>query len=399
MTRADHTQDPALNSLRRRLAHRPDLLLAIAKRHSTNPLLHPPPAPLDPSDALPATSPSVRITIPQGSPTYDALGLTLKTKQREVQVDIPLWHTAKTPREVGQSVEKMGEDALGYYGIPENPKVTSYTTPLHAYILPLIPILLNIFLFYAPSSNHYANIGRSLVHQSIGPNAIRYGILFFGSFHFIIEPLLLFRGLWRYRVPLIPSLLYLSTVVIIGFGGIDALRRAVIQERIRLLRSASPIDAKDRPLPTSAHAHVDGNEFALYNIPSHPKITHYNPPAPLPTLILLPLSLLLFLHFAPSSPTYATYADTGRALVERYLGPRVVEYNVLFAGACHLIIEPLLILPKLIKHTVPLSTSFLYIMTVVVIGYGGIQAFDRAVYEERVRLLRAVPVPVPKKDQ
>ncbi|ODO05050.1 hypothetical protein I350_05663 [Cryptococcus amylolentus CBS 6273] len=392
MTRPDHKHDPALKSLRRHLSRRPDLLFAIAKRHSTNPLLHPPPAPLDPSKSLPATSPSVRITIPQGSPTYDALGITLKTKQREVQVDIPLRQTAKTPKEVRQSVEKMGEDALGYYGIPENPQVTSYTTPLHSYILPLIPILLNIFLFYAPSSNHYANIGRSLVHQYIGPNAIRYGILFFGSFHFIIEPLLLFRGLWRYRVPLVPSLLYLSTVVIIGFGGIDALRRAVIQERIRLLRSASPIDAKDRPLPTSTHAHVEENEFTLHNIPSHPKITHYNPPFFLPTLVLLPLSLLLFLHFAPSSNPYA---NTGRALVERYLGPRIVKYNVLFAGACHLIIEPLLILLKLIKHRVPLSTSLFYMMTVVAIGYGGIQAFDRAVYEERVRLLRAAP----KKDQ
>ncbi|WVQ77291.1 hypothetical protein IAR50_006975 [Cryptococcus sp. DSM 104548] len=387
MTRPDHKQNSALRSLRSSLSKRPDLLFAIAKRHSTNPLLHPPPSPLSASNAAPATSAALRISIPQGSPTYDALGVTLKTKQREVQVDIPLRHTAKTPKEVRQSIKQMGEDALAYYGIPESPQVTSYNSPRPFSIIPFLVMVLLLFVAYAPASNHYANVGRSLVERYAGPNAIQYSLFFFGWTHLAMEPMLLLRRLLQYRVPFHLSLLYLATVLAIGLGGIDALERAVIQERIRLLRSASPIDAKDRALQ-GADEVVDEQEFEQHGIPKSPKVTHYNPPPFPSTLVIPPLILLLFLQYAPSS---FHYANVGRKVVERYLGPNAMGYFVLFAGACHLVVEPLVMLRKLIKHRVPFLPSLSYMSTVILIGFGGFQAFNRAVYQERIRLLRAAP--------
>lgn len=122
-------------ALRAHLNTRPDLLLgephfifistyskltaasraAIAMRHATNPLLHPVPDPLTKNPVQ--TPPSLRLSVPRGSPTYDALGIKLRTKAREVDVDIPLQSTAKNASEVKQAIDKMGEDALKYYKV------------------------------------------------------------------------------------------------------------------------------------------------------------------------------------------------------------------------------------------------------------------------------------------
>ncbi|OWZ27043.1 hypothetical protein J007_06700 [Cryptococcus neoformans] len=237
MTREDHKQDSGLRALRAHLNTRPDLLLAIAMRHATNPLLHPVPDPLTKNPVQ--TPPSLRLSVPRGSPTYDALGIKLRTKAREVDVDIPLQSTAKNASEVKQAIDKMGEDALKYYKVPKDPQVNVFVPPKFAHTLVLLPLALLIYLAAAPSTSNTANAGRALVSKYLSDYMIPAALMFSFACHIIVEPLLLIIKIDKHRVPIIPALCYMFTVVLIGFGGLNALDRAVVQERIRLVRSQS----------------------------------------------------------------------------------------------------------------------------------------------------------------
>ncbi|WVN87132.1 uncharacterized protein L203_102308 [Cryptococcus depauperatus CBS 7841] len=184
--------DAKFQVLTSQLARRPDILLAIAKRHSTDTLFHPVPSSLS---KPPAATPRLRLSVPQESPPYDTLGITLETKAKSINVDITLEGKARTARELKQIVEKMGNDAMAYYHI----------------------------------------ILRSLVTRYLGRWMIPGAAWFAAACHLVIEPLVLLKRLIRHRVPIVPSTLYMLTVVLIGFGGFLALNHAVIQERIRLI--------------------------------------------------------------------------------------------------------------------------------------------------------------------
>ncbi|WVO14656.1 hypothetical protein L204_102293 [Cryptococcus depauperatus] len=212
-------QDARFQALTSQLARRPDILLAIAKRHSTDTLLHPVPSSLSKS---PAATPRLRLSVPQESPPYDTLGITLETRAKSIDVDITLEGKARTAREVKQIVEKMGNDAMAYYHI---------VNQFHL----ILPLALLFYLLLAPASSQTATLGRSLVTRYLGRWMIPGAAWFAAACHLVIEPLILLKRLIRHRVPIVPSTLYMSTVVLIGFGGFLALDHAVIQERIRLI--------------------------------------------------------------------------------------------------------------------------------------------------------------------
>ncbi|WVO24350.1 uncharacterized protein IAS62_005715 [Cryptococcus decagattii] len=237
MTREDHKQDSGLRAVRVHLNNRPDLLLAIAMRHATNPLLHPVPDPLTKNPTR--TPPSLRLSVPHGSPTYDALGIKLRTKAREVDVDIPLQSTAKTAREVKQAIDKMGEDALKYYKVPKDPQVNVFVPPKFIHTLIFLPLALLIYLAAAPPTSNTANAGRALVSKYLSDYMIPASLVFSFACHIIVEPFMLITKIDKHRVPIMPALCYMFTVILIGFGGLNALDRAVIQERLRIIRSQS----------------------------------------------------------------------------------------------------------------------------------------------------------------
>nr|KIR44096.1 hypothetical protein I312_06699 [Cryptococcus bacillisporus CA1280] len=247
MTREDHKQDSGLRAVRAHLINRPDLLLgeahslsistSIAMRHATNPLLHPVPDPLTKNPTR--TSPSLRLSVPHGSPTYDALGIKLRTKAREVDVDIPLQSAAKTASEVKQAIDKMGEDALKYYKVPKDPQVNVFVPPKFIHTLIFLPLALLIYLAAAPPTSNTANAGRALVSKYLSDYMIPASLVFSFACHIIVEPFMLITKIDKHRVPIIPALCYMFTVILIGFGGLNALDRAVIQERLRIIRSQS----------------------------------------------------------------------------------------------------------------------------------------------------------------
>nr|ODN85516.1 hypothetical protein L203_04765 [Cryptococcus depauperatus CBS 7841] len=232
MTRSDHMQDAKFQVLTSQLARRPDILLAIAKRHSTDTLFHPVPSSLS---KPPAATPRLRLSVPQESPPYDTLGITLETKAKSINVDITLEGKARTARELKQIVEKMGNDAMAYYHIPQDPTVNSFTMPPVLSALVILPLVLLFYLLLAPASSQTATLGRSLVTRYLGRWMIPGAAWFAAACHLVIEPLVLLKRLIRHRVPIVPSTLYMLTVVLIGFGGFLALNHAVIQERIRLI--------------------------------------------------------------------------------------------------------------------------------------------------------------------
>ncbi|WVQ78644.1 hypothetical protein IAT38_000731 [Cryptococcus sp. DSM 104549] len=233
MTRDTGKQDAGLQGLRSYLNKRPDLLLAIAKRHSTNTLLHPVPRPVS---NTPAPSPStLRVCIPPGSPTYDTLGIKVSTKARSTDIDIPLATRAKSVKDVKAMVEEMGEESLAHFAIPADPKVTTFLLPLFPTVLPIFPLALLIYLIVAPTTSETANFGRALVYQYIGKWIIPSAAWFAAACHLAVEPAVLVKKLHKHSVPFFPSLFYLLTVVLIGYGGIEALDRAVVRERIRLI--------------------------------------------------------------------------------------------------------------------------------------------------------------------
>ncbi|XAO26744.1 hypothetical protein I312_105584 [Cryptococcus bacillisporus CA1280] len=218
MTREDHKQDSGLRAVRAHLINRPDLLLAIAMRHATNPLLHPVPDPLTKNPTR--TSPSLRLSVPHGSPTYDALA-------------------AKTASEVKQAIDKMGEDALKYYKVPKDPQVNVFVPPKFIHTLIFLPLALLIYLAAAPPTSNTANAGRALVSKYLSDYMIPASLVFSFACHIIVEPFMLITKIDKHRVPIIPALCYMFTVILIGFGGLNALDRAVIQERLRIIRSQS----------------------------------------------------------------------------------------------------------------------------------------------------------------
>ncbi|WVF66109.1 hypothetical protein IAT40_000848 [Kwoniella sp. CBS 6097] len=246
-----------LETVRKWLNSRPDLLLAIAKRHTTNPLLNPLPSTgSHPSSSSRSNTPTIKLDVPSGGLTFDKIRIKVSTRARNVEVDIPLPTSSGNPSDgsgdgggknleelgkggFGRKIERIGKEALKYFNVPRHPKITYFNPPPLATFAPLPPLLLLLFLIFAPNSNTYAQIGRGLVHRYLGKWAIPSAGIFAAACHLVIEPLILAPRLHKHAVPLIPTLLYMGTVLLIGYGGIDALNRAVVQERVRLIQSYS----------------------------------------------------------------------------------------------------------------------------------------------------------------
>ncbi|WVQ93737.1 hypothetical protein IAU59_000814 [Kwoniella sp. CBS 9459] len=253
-TPAPIVKEAELETVRRWLNARPDLLLAIAKRHTTNPLLNPLPTSTSTTHAMP----TLKLDVPTGGLTADKIRIKISTRARNVEVDIPLPASSSSdggggPQSngngngneglgkggFGRKIERLGKEALSHFDVPRHPKINYFTPPPLATFAPLPPLLFLLFLVFAPASNSYAEIGRGLVHRYLGGWAIPASGFIAAAFHLVIEPLILVPRLQRHSVPLIPTLLYMGTVLLIGYGGIDALNRAVIQERVRLIQTYS----------------------------------------------------------------------------------------------------------------------------------------------------------------
>ncbi|OCF36224.1 hypothetical protein I316_02097 [Kwoniella heveanensis BCC8398] len=243
--------DPFLVSLSTRcretvrtwLNARPDLLLAIAKRHTTNPLLNPLPSTGGgpSSSSSPSPTPTLKLDVPRGGLTAEKVRIRVSTRARNVEVDIPLPAGGTgSPYTGGRSggggglgkggfgrkIEGIGKEALRYFGVPRHPKITYFNPPLLATFAPLPPLLLLLFLIFVPPTNTYAEIGRGLVHRYLGKWVIPSAGIFAAVCHLVIEPLILAPRLRKHAVPMMPTLLYMGTVLLIGYGGIDALNRA-----------------------------------------------------------------------------------------------------------------------------------------------------------------------------
>ncbi|WWD16347.1 hypothetical protein CI109_100773 [Kwoniella shandongensis] len=240
-------QEPQLRGVRTWLNTRPDLLLAIAKRHTSNPLLSPPPLPSASSSSRTTTFPTLQISVPEGSPTGDTLRVKVETKARNVEVDIPLpsipsGQDRRLPISAVASrrtIKNMGEEALIYFNVPKNPTITTYHPPLPKRCVVIFPIILLAYLTAAPKTDFMAETGRGLVEKYLGRWMIPIALWILSLSHFVIEPIWLLSKLRRHNVPFIPGLLYMLVVVMIGYGGIEALDLAVIEERVRLLHSKS----------------------------------------------------------------------------------------------------------------------------------------------------------------
>nr|XP_018266894.1 uncharacterized protein I303_00874 [Kwoniella dejecticola CBS 10117]OBR89052.1 hypothetical protein I303_00874 [Kwoniella dejecticola CBS 10117] len=219
-------KEAEIETIRRWLNARPDLLLAIAKRHTTIPLLSPLPSPSSPS----SIAPTLTLSVPIDGLTSDKLRIKAATKARSIEVDIPL-PAAKTQVELGKGgfgkrIEKIGNDALSHFDVPQHPKIEYYEPPTSVSVLPIYPLLLLLFLVLAPKDHGVANMGRSLVNRYIGTWAIPSAAWFAAACHLVIEPLIIIPKLRQHQVPSLQSFLYIATVVAIGYGPIDALNRA-----------------------------------------------------------------------------------------------------------------------------------------------------------------------------
>ncbi|WRT63910.1 uncharacterized protein IL334_000836 [Kwoniella shivajii] len=234
VTPSKTVKEAEIETVRRWLNARPDLLLAIAKRHTTNPLLTPLPSPTS-TISLP---PTLNLVVPLDGLTVDKLRIKVSTTARNVEVDIPLSSRTDLGKGgFGKQMEEMGYESLKYFQIPGYPKIDYFEPPTSISVLPIYGLMLLLFLVLAPSDHGVANLGRGLVNKYLGKWVIPAASWLAASLHFVIEPLIILPKLRQHSVPLIPSLLYLLTVLCIGYGGIDALNRAVIQERIKLIHS------------------------------------------------------------------------------------------------------------------------------------------------------------------
>ncbi|WVR03666.1 hypothetical protein IAU60_000661 [Kwoniella sp. DSM 27419] len=223
-----------LETVRTWLNARPDVLLAVAKRHTSNPLL----------SSTTSTQPTFSLSVPYGGLTPDKLRIKVSTNARNVEVDIPLPIPSSAVAGLGKGgfgkrVEQLGWDALKHFDVPRHPRITTFLPPRLPSTFVLPPLALLLFLLLASSTNTYANIGRELVHRFLGKWVIPGAALFAGFCHLLLEPAIIYGRLRKHSVPFMPSFLYLFTVVMIGYGGIEALDRAVIQERMRLVQEHS----------------------------------------------------------------------------------------------------------------------------------------------------------------
>ncbi|WWC86024.1 uncharacterized protein L201_000895 [Kwoniella dendrophila CBS 6074] len=234
---ASIVKEAEIETVRRWLNARPDLLLAIAKRHTTNPLLTPLPST---SNSLP---PTLNLIVPIDGLKSDKLRIKVSTKARNVEVDIPLPTTTLDnglgKGGFGKKIEEIGEEALTHLNIPKHPKIEYFEPPTSVSVLPIYPLLFLIFLVLAPKDHGVANMFRSLINRFLSTWAIPSAAWFAAISHLVVEPLLILPKLKQHQVPPLQSFLYLFTVFCIGYGGIDALNRAVIQERVKLIHALS----------------------------------------------------------------------------------------------------------------------------------------------------------------
>ncbi|KAK8861730.1 hypothetical protein IAR55_002553 [Kwoniella newhampshirensis] len=235
-------QEPQLRAVRTWLNTRPDLLLAIAKRHTTNPLL----SPLPGSSTSSSSSSTLNLSVPIGSPTSDTLRVKVSTRARNVEVDIPLPQPQESQKGlpitaigVRRTIKEMGRDAFKHFKVPTNPAISRFHLPRYDRTLVVLPMTLLFYLAFAPDTYQSAVIGRSVVSKYLGKWMIPIALFILAASHLVIEPIWLISDLRKYQVPLRPSLLYLLVVVLIGYGGIEALQNEVIEERVRLLHSKS----------------------------------------------------------------------------------------------------------------------------------------------------------------
>ncbi|WWD09117.1 hypothetical protein V865_007239 [Kwoniella europaea PYCC6329] len=241
-------KDAEIETVRRWLNARPDLLLAIAKRHTTNPLLEPLPT----SNASSLPPPTLSLLVPIEGLRIDKLRIKVSTKARNVELDIPLPFSSTDSQKglgkggFGKKMEDLGEDALRHFDIPKYPKIEYFEPPTSISVLPVYPLLFLIFLVAAPSDHGVANLFRGLINRYLGKWMIPGAAWFAAACHLVIEPLILIPKLIQHQVPLLQSFFYLFVVFCTGYGGIDALNRAVIQERIRLIHSHSPDNKKSQ---------------------------------------------------------------------------------------------------------------------------------------------------------
>ncbi|WVW82029.1 hypothetical protein I302_104034 [Kwoniella bestiolae CBS 10118] len=229
-------KEAEIETVRRWLNARPDLLLAIAKRHTTNPLLQPLPTS---SISLP---PTLTLHVPIDGLKVDKLRIKVSTKARNVELDIPLSFGSDKglgKGGFGRRMEELGEDALRHFDIPRHPQINYFEPPTSISVLPFYPLLLLIFLVAAPANHGVANLLRGVIERYLGRWMIPGAAWFAAACHLVIEPLILVPKLIQHQVPLLQSLFYLFTVFCTGYGGIDALNRAVIQERIKLIHAHS----------------------------------------------------------------------------------------------------------------------------------------------------------------
>ncbi|WWC66759.1 uncharacterized protein I206_100664 [Kwoniella pini CBS 10737] len=231
-------KEAELETVRRWLNARPDILLAIAKRHTTNPLL----SPLPSSSSSSSIAPTLILSVPIDGLSVDKIRIKAATKARNIEVDIPL------PDEkiqglgkggFGKRIEKLGNESLEYFQVPQHPKIEYYEPPTSVSVLPIYPLLLLLFLVFAPKDHGIANMGRNLVNNYLGKWVIPSATWFAAACHLVIEPLIIIPKLRQHQVPSLQSFLYVATVVCIGYGPIDALNRAVIQERMKLVQAHS----------------------------------------------------------------------------------------------------------------------------------------------------------------
>ncbi|OCF59458.1 hypothetical protein L486_02123 [Kwoniella mangroviensis CBS 10435] len=240
-------QHMSSETVRRWLNARPDLVLAIAKRHTTNPLLEP-----LPSSTATSLPPTLSLLVPIDGLRIDKLRIKVSTKARNVELDIPLPFSSTDSQKglgkggFGKKMEELGEDALKHFDIPKYPKIEYFEPPTSISVLPVYPLLFLIFLVAAPADHGVANLFRGLIKRYLGKWMIPGAAWFAAACHLVIEPLILIPKLIQHQVPLLQSFFYLFVVFCTGYGGIDALNRAVIQERIRLIHSHSPDKKKSQ---------------------------------------------------------------------------------------------------------------------------------------------------------
>ncbi|OCF45134.1 hypothetical protein I317_00936 [Kwoniella heveanensis CBS 569] len=126
-------KEAELETVRTWLNARPDLLLAIAKRHTTNPLLNPLPSTGGgpSSSSSPSPTPTLKLDVPRGGLTAEKVRIRVSTRARNVEVDIPLPAGGTgSPYTGGRSgggglgkggfgrkIEGIGKEALRYFGV------------------------------------------------------------------------------------------------------------------------------------------------------------------------------------------------------------------------------------------------------------------------------------------